>query len=208
MWRRWSPAIIAAGKPVIIRVLWNEPGLVGQALDVGAAASSRRWSTRRRRPQALVKAAKYPPLGMRSWGGYAAVQAAGVVPADYLAEANEGTLVFAMIETQEALDNLDAIAATPGLDGLFVGPNDLGDLAGLWASASRSHDARSSTRRSKTVAAAAKKNELDRPAPSAAAGAIAQYFAERGFSFIVGGDRCRTAGGRRQGHAGTQPSGI
>ena len=108
------PEIISAGKPAMIRVLWNEPGLIGQALDVGAAAIIVPMINSAKEAAALVKAAKYPPLGMRSWGGYAAVQAAGVVPTAYLAEANEGTLAFAMVETQEALDNVDAIAATPG----------------------------------------------------------------------------------------------
>ena len=53
------------------------------------------------------------------------------MPASYLQRPTQVTLVFAMIETQEALDNLDAIAATPGLDGLFVGPNDLSISLGL-----------------------------------------------------------------------------
>ena len=53
------------------------------------------------------------------------LQSAGVGAGDYLKQANHETLVLAMIETQEALDNLDAIAAVPGLDGLFVGPSDL-----------------------------------------------------------------------------------
>jgi 4-hydroxy-2-oxoheptanedioate aldolase len=64
-------------------------------------------------------------MGARSWGGYTALQASGLSPADYLREANRLTMVFAMIETAEALANVEAIAATPGLDGLFVGPSDL-----------------------------------------------------------------------------------
>ena len=46
-------------------------------------------------------------------------------PVDYMREANEGTLTFAMIETATALGNVEAIAATPGIDALFVGPYDL-----------------------------------------------------------------------------------
>ena len=120
-----APAIIAQDKPVIIRVLWNEPGIIGQALDVGARVIIAPMVNTAAEAAALVKSGKYPPQGMRSWGGYAAVQAAGLVPAAYLAEANRLTMLFAMIETHEALDNLDEIAAVPGLDGLFVGPNDL-----------------------------------------------------------------------------------
>jgi 4-hydroxy-2-oxoheptanedioate aldolase len=79
----------------------------------------------RAQAEALVKAAKYPPVGGRSWGGYTALQASGLTPGEYLREANRMTMVFAMIETVEALGNVEEIAATPGLDGLFVGPSDL-----------------------------------------------------------------------------------
>jgi len=120
-----ADAINAAGKPVITRVLWNDPGLIGQALDFGSAVVIAPMINSVAQAEALVKAAKYPPVGQRSWGGYAMVQAAGKSAADYLKDANHDTLVFAMIETQEALDLVGEIAAVPGLDGLFVGPSDL-----------------------------------------------------------------------------------
>jgi 4-hydroxy-2-oxoheptanedioate aldolase len=117
--------INAAGRPAIVRTLWNDPGLVGQALDAGAAAVIAPMVNTRAEAEALVRAAKYPPMGGRSWGGYTMLQASGLAAADYLTAANRMTLAFAMIETINALDNLDEIAATPGLDGLFVGPSDL-----------------------------------------------------------------------------------
>ena len=120
-----AAAIVAAGKPVITRVLWNDPGLIGQALDFASSVVIAPMVNSVDQAKALVKAAKYPPIGQRSWGGYAMVQASGKSAADYLKEANHDTLVFAMIETQEALDIVDAIAAVAGLDGLFVGPSDL-----------------------------------------------------------------------------------
>jgi 4-hydroxy-2-oxoheptanedioate aldolase len=74
----------------------------------------------------FANAAKYPPLGERSWGPQRAMVLQGKsVAVDYLREANEGTLTLAMIETATALDNADAIAGTPGIDALFVGPYDL-----------------------------------------------------------------------------------
>jgi 4-hydroxy-2-oxoheptanedioate aldolase len=118
-------AIVAAHKPAIVRVLWNDPGLIGQALDMGAVAVIAPMINSRAQAEALVKAAKYPPMGQRSWGGYAMVQSSGLSAADYLKQANTNTMVFAMIETQEALDLVDEIASVPGLDGLFVGPSDL-----------------------------------------------------------------------------------
>jgi len=176
------PAIVAQGKPAIIRVLWNEPGIIGQALDVGARAVIAPMINTPAEAAALVKAGKYPPMGMRSWGGYAAVQAAGLVPASYLAEANRLTLLFAMIETQEALDNLDAIAATPGLDGLFVGPNDLSISLGHGLGADLKTPAIDAAL--KKVIAAAKKNRL---IPGAFGGGpdVCRQYAKLGFRFIV-----------------------
>jgi 4-hydroxy-2-oxoheptanedioate aldolase len=76
--------------------------------------------------RAFAGAAKYPPLGERSWGPARAMTLQGKSSAiDYLREANDGTLTFAMIETRTALGNVDAIAATPGIDALFIGPYDL-----------------------------------------------------------------------------------
>jgi 4-hydroxy-2-oxoheptanedioate aldolase len=73
-----------------------------------------------------VSFAKFPPLGERSWGPHRATTLANMPDQKvYLREANELTLTFAMIETQTALDNVEAIAATPGIDALFLGPADL-----------------------------------------------------------------------------------
>jgi 4-hydroxy-2-oxoheptanedioate aldolase len=177
-----APAIAALGKPVIIRALWNEPGLVGQALDVGASAVIVPMINTAKEAAALVKATKYPPMGMRSWGGYAAVQTAGVVPKEYLAQANTLTMIFAMIETEEALDNLKAIAATPGLDGLFVGPNDLGISLGVGIGSDltgpKMHKAL------KKVASAAKDNDLVAGAFGGSPEAC-RHFAEVGYRFMA-----------------------
>ncbi|WP_119391182.1 HpcH/HpaI aldolase family protein [Taklimakanibacter lacteus] len=177
-----SPAITQTGKPLILRILWNDPGLVGQALDAGASVVIAPMVNTANQAQALVKAAKYAPQGMRSWGGYAAVQAAGVVPADYLKEANRRTMVFAMIETEEALGNLDAIAATPGLDGLFVGPNDLSISLGFGLGKDLKIPKLEAA--IKSIAAAAKKNGL---VPGAFGGSpqACAVFAGHGFRFIA-----------------------
>jgi 4-hydroxy-2-oxoheptanedioate aldolase len=177
-----SPAITAAGKPLILRILWNDPGLVGQALDAGASAVIAPMVNTPAQAQALVKAAKYAPTGMRSWGGYAALQAAGLVPADYLKEANRRTMIFAMIETEEALGNLDEIARTPGLDGLFVGPNDLSISLGFGLGKDLKIPKLEAA--IKSIAKAAKKNEL---VPGAFGGSpeACAFFAGHGFKFIA-----------------------
>jgi 4-hydroxy-2-oxoheptanedioate aldolase len=117
--------INAAGRPAIVRALWNDAPTPGQAFDAGAVAVISPMINTRAQAEALVRAAKYPPMGARSWGGYTAQQASGLSSSEYLREANRMTMVFAMVETVEALANLEEIAATPGLDGLFVGPSDL-----------------------------------------------------------------------------------
>ena len=122
---RMVSAINMVGVPTVLRILWNDPGLVGFAFDMGAAAVIAPMTNSVAQVEALVKAAKYPPVGQRSWGGYTMLQAAGVSAGEYLKESNSQTLVLAMIETQEALDLADKIAAVKGLDGLFVGPSDL-----------------------------------------------------------------------------------
>lgn len=118
-------AINAAGRPAIVRTLWNDAATPGQAFDAGAACVIAPMVNSRAEAELLVRAAKYPPAGARSWGAYGGIQASGLSPADYLREANRLTMVFAMIETVEALERVEEIAATPGLDGLFVGPSDL-----------------------------------------------------------------------------------
>jgi 4-hydroxy-2-oxoheptanedioate aldolase len=71
---------------------------------------------------AFVQACRYPPAGFRSSGPIRASVYGG---ADYLAHANEEILAIAMVETLGGLKNLDAICATPGLDGVYIGPSDL-----------------------------------------------------------------------------------
>jgi 4-hydroxy-2-oxoheptanedioate aldolase len=176
-------AISSAGRPAIARILWNEPGLIGQVLDAGAAAVIVPMVNSKEQAEAAVKSAKYPPLGGRSWGGYTAFQTYGLSPADYLKKANTITQVFAMIETQAALDAVEAIAAVPGLDGLFVGPSDLSIAlskgTGIDKTAKHTLDAM------KLIAAAAAKNNLVAGAFAGSADVINTY-AAMGYTFMAG----------------------
>jgi 4-hydroxy-2-oxoheptanedioate aldolase len=115
-----------AGAAPIVRVpLWHN-SLVSRMLDWGAEGIIAPMINGETEARAFVQAAKYPPIGERSIGAHRAAMIAGVPDQKfYIAEANEKTLTFAMIETQAALDGLDTIAAIPGIDVLFVGPADL-----------------------------------------------------------------------------------
>jgi len=99
-----------------------EPGIIMKVLDAGAYGVICPMVNNARRAAEFVSYMRYPPLGQRSFGPTRVSFAAG---ADYGAEANKEMLAFAMIETAEGMANLAAIAATPGLDGLYAGPADL-----------------------------------------------------------------------------------
>jgi 4-hydroxy-2-oxoheptanedioate aldolase len=118
-------AINAAGKPAVVRLPWGDWGFTGRALDAGAHMVIAPMINTADDAIRFVSAAKFPPLGERSWGPYLAPNAVGATKETYLSVANTLSLAVAMIETGEALDNVDAICRTPGLDGIFVGPSDL-----------------------------------------------------------------------------------
>jgi 4-hydroxy-2-oxoheptanedioate aldolase len=115
-------AMRASGVVPMARVPWLEPGIIMKTLDAGAYGVICPMVNTAEQAAQLVKYLRYPPLGERSFGPTRANYSAG---ANYAAEANGEILAFAMVETAEAMRNLDAIAATPGLDGIYVGPADL-----------------------------------------------------------------------------------
>ncbi|KAJ4203565.1 hypothetical protein NW767_005058 [Fusarium falciforme] len=80
----------------------------------------------------LVQSSKFPPLGQRGFGSPIAPERFNPVPSftDYLQQANDSLLTIVQIETKEALESIDEIAAVEGIDVLFVGPFDLGNNIG------------------------------------------------------------------------------
>lgn len=116
-------AMRASGAVPMARVPWLEPGIIMKVLDAGAYGVICPMVNTPEQAAEFVSYVRYPPLGQRSFGPTRANFSAG---ANYAAEANGEILAFAMVETAEALANLDSIAATPGLDGIYVGPADLG----------------------------------------------------------------------------------
>ncbi|MEI7597943.1 MAG: aldolase/citrate lyase family protein [Aestuariivirga sp.] len=175
-------AINAAGRPALVRSLWNDAATPGQCFDAGAACVIAPMVNTRAQAEALVRAAKYPPMGSRSWGGYTAQQTSGLTPAEYLREANRISLVFAMVETVEALENVEAIAATPGLDGLFVGPSDLSIALSKGAGVNKT--GKETLAAMTRVAAAAGKNGLVAGAFGGSAQGVRAYLG-LGFTFIA-----------------------
>lgn len=112
----------------IVRVPSGDPAAIMKALDMGAYGIIVPLVNTAQEAAAVVAACRYPPAGFRSSGPTRAVHYGG---SDYQAGANGEIIVLAMIETKEGLANLDAICATPGLDGVYIGPADLSYALGL-----------------------------------------------------------------------------
>jgi 4-hydroxy-2-oxoheptanedioate aldolase len=119
----------ALGPTPMARLPWNEPGIAGKLLDAGAQGLICPMVNTAAQAEAFVAACRYPPLGGRSNGPVRA----GLYgePGRYFETANDDVLCLPMIETREALDNLDSILAVPGVDGIYIGPTDLGISIGL-----------------------------------------------------------------------------
>lgn len=119
----------ARSAPVpLVRVPWNDPGVIYRVLDAGAQGVICPMVNTADEARRLVRAAKYPPVGQRSFGPVRPVLRDGP---GYVARANATCLALAQVETPQALENLDAIMSTPGLDGVYVGPTDLSFNMGL-----------------------------------------------------------------------------
>jgi 4-hydroxy-2-oxoheptanedioate aldolase len=106
----------------VVRVPWLEPGALMKALDAGAYAVICPMVNTREDAQRLVAYTHYAPRGTRSFGPVRALLYGG---ADYPQQANDTIVTFAMIETAQALDNLDDILSVEGLDAVYIGPSDL-----------------------------------------------------------------------------------
>jgi 4-hydroxy-2-oxoheptanedioate aldolase len=119
---RMLQAISTTPTVPIVRVPWLEPGIVMKTLDAGAYGVICPMVNTREDAQKLVAWTNYAPRGTRSFGPVRALLYGG---ADYPAAANDTIVRFAMIETAQALDNLDAILSVEGLDAIYIGPSDL-----------------------------------------------------------------------------------
>ncbi|MBD3243776.1 MAG: 2,4-dihydroxyhept-2-ene-1,7-dioic acid aldolase [Chitinivibrionales bacterium] len=106
----------------LVRVPWLDEGIIMKMLDAGAYGIICPMIDTAAQAARLARACRYPPRGSRSFGPIRAGLYGGE---DYAAHANDQLPVFAMIETQEAIGNLDEILAVEELTGVYVGPSDL-----------------------------------------------------------------------------------
>jgi 2-keto-3-deoxy-L-rhamnonate aldolase RhmA len=108
----------------VVRVPWNDAVIVKRVLDAGAQTVLFPFVQDASEAVRAVAATRYPPEGVRGMAGATRASRFGTMP-DYLRQANKGIAVIVQLETPAALAQLEAIAAVPGVDALFVGPADL-----------------------------------------------------------------------------------
>jgi 4-hydroxy-2-oxoheptanedioate aldolase len=114
----------------MVRVPWNEPGIIGKVLDAGAWGVICPMVSSAEEARALVSACLYPPHGARSngpvrAGGY------GEPGSIYQNFANDELMILPMVETRKGVENLEEILDVPGISGVYVGPSDMGLAFGL-----------------------------------------------------------------------------
>lgn len=117
----------ASDATVIARPPWLEPGIIMKLLDAGALGILCPLINTPADAEELVRICRYAPAGMRSVGPTRAMMIYGP---SYMQDANDAVTTLAMIETAQALENVEAIAKTPGLSALYIGPSDLAQSIG------------------------------------------------------------------------------
>lgn len=122
------PAISTTETIPFVRVPWNEPYEIMKVLDAGAYGVVVPLVNNREEAERAVAACRYPPDGIRSFGPIRGAMYGG---RGYVQEANDEIACIVMIETAEALENLDEIMSTPGVDAVYIGPADLAYALGL-----------------------------------------------------------------------------
>jgi 4-hydroxy-2-oxoheptanedioate aldolase len=115
-------AISTTDATPVVRVPWNEPGIIMKVLDAGAMGIIIPMVNSAGEARAAVSACRYFPEGARSYGPVRTTFYSG---ADYFQHANAEVACIPMIETKQAVERLDDILAVPGIDAVYVGPADL-----------------------------------------------------------------------------------
>ena len=108
----------------VVRVPWNDMVTIKRVLDVGAQSLLIPYVSTAEEARAAVSFTRYPPAGVRGVAGTTRATRFGRVK-DYAKRAHEEICVLVQVETQAALDNIEAICAVDGVDGVFIGPADL-----------------------------------------------------------------------------------
>jgi len=124
-----AQGLAVSGTPLLVRVVKNDPAVIGKVLDTGATGVVVPMVNSAADAASAVRACRYAPVGTRSWATShrAGISRSGYNPTDV----NKATLAVVQVETPEAVAHLEEILSVEGLDGVFVGPGDLGVSLGF-----------------------------------------------------------------------------
>jgi 4-hydroxy-2-oxoheptanedioate aldolase len=172
-------AICASGVTPLVRIPPAVPAFAMQMLDAGALGVIGALVNTRADAEALVAACRYPPLGARSLGP---ARAAVIYGDGYVAGANTEIAVMAMVETAEAVDNVEDILAVEGLDGIYIGPADLAMSLGCAPDVGNPDPRVAAAIERVRAACAARGRIVGMIAPTPAA---ARKLIDRGFTFVT-----------------------
>jgi 4-hydroxy-2-oxoheptanedioate aldolase len=175
-------AIRAGGATPMVRVAANDAAAIGRLLDAGAFGVICPMISSRAEAEAFVGACHYPPRGRRSFGPVRANVHASTDPAGYFAAAASQLIAIALIETAEALRNLDEILTTPGLDAVYIGASDLAIAHG--GAPGIDYFSPDAARRQQTVLEAARRHDV-RIALHAVTDADLAYCIEAGADLVT-----------------------
>ncbi|ADU34463.1 4-hydroxy-2-oxoheptanedioate aldolase [Variovorax paradoxus] len=127
----WSAQPESERSHPVVRIPTGDTTLIKQYLDIGAQTLLVPMVDTAEQAARMVQGMRYPPEGIRGMGSALARASRWQAYPQYLHEANAQTCLLVQAETVEAMKNLDAIAATPGVDGVFIGPADLSASMGF-----------------------------------------------------------------------------
>jgi 4-hydroxy-2-oxoheptanedioate aldolase len=169
----------ARGVAPITRVPANESWMIGKALDAGAQGVVVPLVNNREEAAAAVSACRYPPRGVRSFGP---IRSALVSGARDTATLGDSVLCFVMVETREGLRNIEEIASTPGLDGIYVGPADLALGMGLAPDLDKTEPEHAAA--IQTILEACRRNRIE-AGIQCSSGKSGRSYAEKGFRLVT-----------------------
>ena len=118
-------AVHGTNTAAFVRVPWNTPVLMKPILELAPAGIIAPMVKTAEEADLAVKSCKYPPKGIRGFGPRRGNYYGKIDTFSYIEQADDQTMVIIQIEHKDAVENLDAILATPGVDGIVIGPMDL-----------------------------------------------------------------------------------